>query len=182
VMLFSPLRHDWAIKGTQIHIQALPEIIATVKGDVVLVLCEWGAELEQSRALAADLGVSHAIRWRPPLDRLRLIEHMQAADVVLDQMALPHFGATAPQALAAGTPVVMSYEPASTEWIVDEPAPILSAFTPADVARAVRQALDPEWLAAFKPVARHWTHRNHHPDRLVVEHCRAYRAVLEGER
>jgi glycosyltransferase involved in cell wall biosynthesis len=181
VVLFSPLRHDWLVKGTQIHIEALPEILETVQGRVVLVLCEWGAELDRSRELAAALGVDHAITWRQPLDRPSLISHMQAADVVLDQMALPHFGATAPQALAAGTPVVMSYDPDSTEWIVDEPAPILSALTPADVARSVREALDPEWRAAFRPRAREWVHKNHHPDRIVVEHCRAYRAVLEGD-
>jgi glycosyltransferase involved in cell wall biosynthesis len=107
---------------------------------------------------------------------------MQAADIVLDQMALPHFGATAPQAIAAGTPVVMSYDPETTAWIVDEPAPILAAFSAADVAAAVRQGLEPEWRSEFRAAAARWTRRYHHPDRIVLEHCRAYRAVLEGDR
>jgi SAM-dependent methyltransferase len=182
VVLFSPLRHDWKIKRPEVHIEALPEIRATVEGPVVLVLCDWGAEVEQSRALAVELGVADMIVWRPPLNRVRLIRHIQAADVVLDQMALPHFGATAPQAIAAGTPVVMSYDPASTDWIVDEPAPILAAFTAADVAAAVRQGLDPDWRSEFQARAARWTRRYHHPDRIVLEHCRAYRAVLQGDR
>jgi SAM-dependent methyltransferase len=182
VVLFSPLRHDWAIKRPEVHIEALPEIRATVDGSVVLVLCDWGAEVERSRALAVELGVEDMIVWRPPLNRVRLVRHLQAADVVLDQMALPHFGATAPQAIAAGTPVVMSYDPESTAWIVDEPAPILAAFTPAEVAAAVRQGLDPDWRSDFQARAQRWTRRYHHPDRIVLEHCRAYRAVLEGDR
>jgi glycosyltransferase involved in cell wall biosynthesis len=182
VVLFSPLRHDWAIKGTQLHIEALPELLASLDAGVVLVLCEWGAEVDRSRELAAQLGVADSIVWRPPLDRRRLIAHMHAADVVLDQMTLPHFGATAPQALAAGTPVIMSYEPASTAWIVGEPAPILSAFTPSEIAAAVRTALDPEWRREFKTRAHDWIYRYHHPDRIVLEHCRAYQEVLEGDK
>jgi SAM-dependent methyltransferase len=182
VVLFSPLRHDWAIKRPEVHIEALPEIRATVDGSVVLVLCDWGAEVERSRALAVELGVADMIVWRPPLNRLRLIRHIQAADIVLDQMALPHFGATAPQAIAAGTPVLMSYDPESTAWIVDEPAPILPAFDAAGVAAAVREGLDPDWRREFRARAERWTRLYHHPDRIVLEHCRAYRAVLEGDR
>ena len=104
VVLFSPLRHDWAIKGTDVHIRALPAIVAGTPGRVKLCLCEWGAELDASRALIEELGMTANVVWLPPLNRVQLIAHMKAADVLLDQMALPHFGATAPQGLAAGTP------------------------------------------------------------------------------
>ena len=120
------------------------------------------------------------VRWLPPLDRPSLLDHLKAADVVLDQMALPHFGATAPQALAAGRPVVMSYRPESTEWIAAEPAPILSAFDPAEVVTAVNLALDPEWRRSFEVRAAAWIDRYHHPRRIVGEHCRIYRAILGG--
>lgn len=179
VVLLCPLRHDWAIKGTDVHIRALPAIIASTEKTVKLLLCEWGAELAASRALIEELGVADHVEWLPPLGRHDLITHLQAADVLLDQIALPHFGATAPQGLAAGVPVVMSYEPESTTWIVGEPAPILPAFDPAGVARAVATALDPEWRSDFRERARTWVHRHHHPKRLVLEHCRVYRRLTE---
>ena len=143
-----------------------------------LVLCAWGAELARSLELIDELGVAEQVVWRPQLDRPRLIQHMKAADVVLDQMALPHFGATAPQALAAGRPVVMSYRPESTAWIVDEPAPILAAFDPEGVAAAVDTAVDPDWRRVFEATARDWVNTYHHPRRIVREHCRIYRDVL----
>lgn len=179
VVLLCPLRHDWAIKGTDVHIRALPAIIASTEKTVKLLLCEWGAELGASHALIEELGVADHVEWLPPLDRHGLITHLQAADVLLDQMALPHFGATAPQGLAAGVPVVMSYEPESTTWIVGEPAPILPAFDPPGVAHAVATALDPEWRSEFRERARAWVHRHHHPKRLVLEHCRVYRRLTE---
>ena len=180
VILFCPIRHDWAVKGTDVHLRALPEIVAGTSGSVRLVLCEWGAELPASRALIEELGMADHVVWLPPQDRQGLITNMKAAAAVLDQMALPHFGATAPQAIAAGTPVVMSYEPARTEWIVDEPAPILAAFDPAGVARAVATALDPAWRADFEERAHAWSQGQHHPRRLVLEHCRVYRRLIEG--
>ena len=138
ILLLCPLRHDWVIKGTDVHLRALPMIRDAHPGhSVALVLCDWGAQVAESKQLIADLGCTDSVRWLPALGRDDLIAYVRAADVVLDQIALPHFGATAPQALAAGAPVVMSYRPESTAWIVDEPAPILSAFDPTDVAEAV---------------------------------------------
>ena len=112
VLLFCPLRHDWLVKGTDVHIRALPDIRRRVRGKVVLVLAPWGLQVDDSRRLIKTLDCEASVAWlEKPLCRIELIRHMQAADVVLDQIALPHFGATAPQALAAGSPVVMSYKP-----------------------------------------------------------------------
>ena len=111
-----------------------------------------------------------------------MIKHIRAADVVLDQMALPHFGATAPQSIAAGTPVISSYEPESTRWIIPEPAPILPAFSPEDIAAAVIKALDPIWLLDYKKRARDWTDKYHHPNNVIRSHLSVYQRVLEHDR
>jgi Glycosyl transferases group 1 len=180
VLLLCPIRHDWAVKGTDIHIRALPLIRRRLAARIVLLLSPWGQQLSESRRLIAQLGCEDSVAWiERPMSRPILISHIQAADLVLDQLALPHFGATAPQAIAAGTPVVMSYRPESTAWIVGEPAPILSAFTPEEVAAAVVQGLDPVWRSQFRKEARRWIHRYHHHDRMVLDHLRAYREVLE---
>jgi glycosyltransferase involved in cell wall biosynthesis len=128
VLLFCPLRHDWKVKGTDTHLRALPLIRAAISRRVVLVLIGWGQQVNESYSLVSQIGCRDAVVWLPPLSRITMARLMQAADVVLDQIALPHFGATAPQALAAGTPVISSYRPESTAWIVPEPAPILPAL------------------------------------------------------
>ena len=183
VLLFCPFRHDWAAKGTDVHIRALPRILERLPGRVKLLLVPWGTQIDESRALIKELNCEHAVIWlERPLCRIGLIRHLQAADVVLDQMALPHFGGTAPQALAAGSPVVMSYRPESAEWIIKEPAPILPAFTPSEVADAVVTARDPVWLKDFRKRARSWVHDHHHHDRVVAGHLMSYRRVLESRR
>jgi glycosyltransferase involved in cell wall biosynthesis len=181
VLLFCPLRHDWKVKGTDIHLRALPLIRGALSKRVVLVLIGWGQQVNESYSLIAQIGCSDAVMWLPPLSRITMARLMQAADVVLDQIALPHFGATAPQALAAGTPVISSYRPESTAWIVPKPAPILPAFSPPEVRDAVLTALDPKWRTGFAERARAWVDRYHHPDRLVLDHLYVYQRILMAQ-
>lgn len=178
-LLLCPLRHDWAVKGTDIHLRAHALLRGRLPGRTVLAVTDWGREVERSRDLLRELGSASDVVWLRPLCRTRMIEWQKAADVVLDQMALPHFGSTAPQSLAAGTPVIMSYRPESTAWIVDEPAPILAAFSPAEVADQVEAALRPGFRAEHAARAGDWIRTHHGPDRVVAEHLRVYRALLE---
>lgn len=179
LLLFCPMRHDWEIKGTDRHIRALPQIRERCRERVVLALCRWGRDLGRSRALVRELGLDANVVWLERMNRDDLIAYFQAADAVLDQMTLPHLDATAPQALAAGVPVIGSYDPDSTAWMVSEPAPIVPAFDEAGIAAAVETVVKPGFRETFRVRARDWVHREHHPRRLVAEHCRVYQRLLE---
>lgn len=178
IILFCPLRHDWAVKGTDVHLRAMPLIKRTIKADIKLILVTWGAELDRSRRLIRDLGYEDCVDWIPPCNRASMIAYIHASDVILDQMALPHFGATAPQALSSGTPVIMSYRPESTERIVAQPAPILSAFSPEDVANQITKTLDIQWRHDFERRARDWVDKYHSEQRIIRDHLDVYKKVL----
>lgn len=173
------LRHDWHIKGTDKYIRALPMLADALKESFILIMTSWGAQVEESRALARSLGVDHMIQWRLPLPRIPLVRLLKSVDVLFDQIALPHFGATAPQGIAAGVPVIMSYEPKSTEWIVAEPAPILSAWTTDDIVARAKTALDPEWRRDYARRSRHWIDTCHSSLQVVKGHIAVYRKLLE---
>lgn len=180
VLLFCPLRHDWAIKGTHLHLQAFPLIcqaLPTKQSKIILV--SWGFEIENSRQLIKKLGYEDQVIWFPPLCRESLISFMQSADVVLDQMALPCFGGTAPQALAVGTPVIMSYKPESTAFIVKQPAPIIPAFSPSEICEGVLKALDEKWLVCFQQQAREWVDNEHSTNRVINSHLEVYKKLIE---
>lgn len=178
VLLYCPVRHDWEIKGTDYHIRALPKLCAEIPGRVVLILARWGNDVAKSEALINELNMTEHVKWVDALCRLEMISYLQAADVLLEQMVLPVFGSTSPQSLAAGTPVVMSYKPEYTEWLFSEPAPILSAFNIDEVVLAVKQALDPDWLADFKNKAKKWIDTQHHAARVMNDHLTVYRKLI----
>ena len=178
VLIFCPVRHDYAIKGTDRAIQALPLIGARTDKRVVMVLIGWGAQVDESRAMAEALGCADNIVWRASMCRTSMIKHIQAADVVFDQFVLPVFGGTAPQAIAAGRPVIASYVPSETEWLIPEPAPIVSARTAEEIADRTMECLDPEWRADYAIRARDWIDRYHSPRNVLVDHLKVYRRVL----
>lgn len=182
VLLFCPLRHDWEIKGTDKHIRALPIINNLIPGKVVLIVTNWGADLEKSRELAKSLGVMKQIVWVPPLCRVRMIEMIQASDVVLDQTILPCFGSTAPQALACGIPTIMSYKAEVSDWLFDEPAPLISASNETEIAKGIQLALNKDWLENFKLKARNWVDKYHSPSVALNQQIQVYRSILEGKK
>lgn len=179
ILLFCPIRHDWDTKGTDLCLRALPGLISKTRKKIVLILVLWGQEISKSKKLIEELNLASYIHWLKPVCRLYLLELMKAADVVLDQMALPHFGGTAPQALAVRTPVIMSYKSESTSWIVSKPAPILPAFSSEDIEKAVIQALDPIWISEFRRQAESWIKEEHHPFQIVTEHIATYKKLLD---
>jgi hypothetical protein len=179
LLLFCPHRHDWVIKGIDLHIRAFKEISRRTKGRAVLLLVDWGLEVNRSKELIKQLGFETHVRWIKPLSRKNVMNYMIASDVILDQMALPCFGATAPQAIALEVPVIMSYSPESTSWIISEDAPIIPAFKAEDVVKGVMQALDPQWLEEYRYRARTWFKSQHHADRIVSEHLQVYERLLE---
>jgi hypothetical protein len=174
------LRHDWAIKGTDQYLRALPQLAAELGGSFRVLMTNWGAQLLDSRRLAQELGVSQYVVWLDPLPRHRLVGIQKSVDIVFDQIALPHFGATAPEAIAAEVPVIMSYDPASTKWLVEEPAPILSARCAQEIVAQVKTALDPVWLQQYKLAARRWIDKYHNSQIVVASHMSVYRELLSG--
>ena len=175
------LRHDWQVKGTDQYIRALPKLKEVLGSDFCLVMTSWGSQIEESKNLALELGVADLIHWIEPLNRLSLTRMLKSIDILFDQIALPHFGGTAPEGIAAEVPVIMSYDPGSTAWIIPEPAPILSAWTIEDIVRCVQQAIDPAWRKEYRERARQWIDTYHDTNVVVQGHIQAYREVLRIE-
>ncbi len=174
------LRHDWEIKGTDKYIRALPLLKEIIGEDFRMIMTPWGEQVEESRELARSLGVEQLIHWDGPYSRPVLYSMLKSVDVLCDQTALPCFGATAPEGLANGVPVIMSYDPKSTEWIMEEPAPILVATTPEEIADKLAYAVIPGHREDLARQGQQWFRRNHSPERVVQEHMDAYTQALSA--
>jgi hypothetical protein len=177
-IFFCPLRHDWEIKGTNLYIQAIPLLIETIGESIKIVMTTWGEQVDLSKKLAYELNVDKYIEWIDPLPRKALIKYLKSCDILFDQMALPHFGATAPEGIAAGVPVIMSYKECSTDWIVSIPAPILPAFNKEDIARQAKLAIDPTWRENYYERATEWFDRHHCSARVIEQHLKIYKDIL----
>lgn len=179
LVLLSPSRHDWDVKGTDRMLRAFAHLVHEDDSRAVLVLLEWGLELDRSRALIQELGIESSVRWAPPLPKLKLIDAYRAADVVLDQFLIGTFGAVAPEAMACGRPVVMAFHPEVHTWCFPVPPPVVDARTAEDIYRELaRLAADSSEREALGRQGREWVER-HHGWRLVVDrHLAVYEEVM----
>jgi len=178
-VLFCPSRQNWALKGSDKVIRALADVVNRQKLDVALLLCRWGQEVERSQQLIEELGIGRNVVWLPPLNKMRLIEFYNAADVVLDQFTLGVFGTTTPEAMACGKPVVLYLNEDVHKWCFPVMPPVISACTPQEISfRIVELLRSPDQRMKIGRQARAWVERYHGWKLVVEKHIRLYHEIL----
>lgn len=178
-VLFCPSRQNWSLKGNDKLIRAFAEVVKSRKLNATLFLCQWGQEVDRSRELIKELGLGPRVVWLPPLNKTKLVDFYNAADVVLDQFTLGVFGTTTPEAMACGKPVVLHFNEEVHKWCFPEMPPVLSAFTEPEIAARVMDLLknDVE-RAAIGKRARTWVEKHHGWELVAERHIRLYREIL----
>ena len=178
-VLVAPSRHDWKIKGTDRMLRGFAELVRN-RPRALLLLFEWGLELDRSHELIRELRVDGNVRWSLPLPKLRLIDTYRGADLVLDQFEIGTFGAIAPEAMACGAPVLMAFEPEIHGWCFEEPPPVVAARSAEEIGAALtRLAQDDGERARLGRAGREWVER-YHGWRLVVDRQLALYEELMG--
>ncbi|MDP9308727.1 MAG: glycosyltransferase family 4 protein [Actinomycetota bacterium] len=179
-VLLSPSRHDWDIKGSDRLLRAFAEFVRHDRPNAVLLLNEWGVEVDRSKTLIRELDVERNVRWLAPLPKLRLIDAYRAADVVLDQFLIGTFGAVAPEAMSCGRPVIMAFDAAHHAWCFPVLPPVIDARTPEEIHVALaRLAGNTAERDRIGRAGRAWI-EEHHNSRIVVERqLKIYENVLQ---
>lgn len=181
LILFAPSRHNWALKGNDALLKAFARCIKSFPGKLVLILNEWGQEVAQSKALIEALGVGDRIVWTPPLNKMKLIEYYNAADVVLDQFTIGTFGTVTPEAMACGKPVMLYFAREVHEWCYGEMPPVVSARTEEQIFAGLMELLgSPGHRTAVGHASREWIEKYHGWELVADRHIEVYRELLSS--
>lgn len=179
LILFAPSRHNWALKGNDLLIRAFARLRKEARRRAILILSDWGQEVDQSRALIETLELGPSVVWTPPLNKTKLIDYYNAADVVLDQFTLGVFGTVTPEAMACGKPVVMHFDRHVHEWCFPEIPPVVTARTEAEIfAKLMELSSDPGRRAAIGQSAREWIVKHHGWELVADRQIAIYRGEL----
>ena len=189
-LLFAPARHDWDIKANQELIRGFADFVAsTGNRDARLLLLQWGNDIRKSRSLLRKLNVSDQVIWQPVMSGKAFCDALRSSDVVLDQFGLGVFGSTVPQALAAGKPVITSYDPDKNDWAFPVAAPLFRASTAKEIAEHLRQLVgDVEKRQAAGLASSRWFEKYHSPARVagileeIIESVRSEQGSRRGNR
>jgi glycosyltransferase involved in cell wall biosynthesis len=175
LIVFVPSRQDWYWKGSDRLLRGFAQVAAEYPG-AILVCAGWGADLDRSRRLIAELGIAEQVRLLPcAMSKVRLRRYYCAADLVADQFTVGSYGGSALEAMSCARPVLISLERDRFTGRFSSFPPVMNVAQPDDIATALRSLFgDPELRATLGNQAREWVVANHGPPiaERVAELCR----------
>lgn len=192
-LILCPARHHWKnappglgnsfFKGNDILIRGLamfrqqrPHL------RVAAVFFEFGEEVELSRQLIGELGLSDRVLWRPIQSKPSMCEYYRAADLVCDQFhaEIRAFGAVVGEAMACGKPMVSNLDAETNSWGFPVLPPVQHALTPEAVCGHLLALFDnPDFRSRLGERSLEW-YRAHHSSQIVIGRMiDAYHAISE---
>lgn len=93
-------RNDILIEGFALYVKA-----AKYK-EPLLVLAEYGEDVENSKSLISRLGITHHVLWLPRMPRKKLMKMLEYVDIGADQFANSYWGGTGMEILSMGKPLM----------------------------------------------------------------------------
>ena len=190
LLFLCPTRHEWSNAFDSKRSDRVLRAFATYIRNpdhprAALILCRWGRDVRASEALIDELGIKSHVVWKAPMHKIRLRDHYQACDVVLDQFheAVGTFGTVTAEGLSCALPVIMYFNPAVHEWCLPEMPPIQSALTEEEIASRLSElAMDAPRRHAIGRASREWIIRWHGWERCARDHQRLHADVLSRYR
>jgi glycosyltransferase involved in cell wall biosynthesis len=179
LILFAPSRHNWALKGNDLLLKAFARCQQAYKGKLLLILSDWGQEVDRSKGLIEALGIGRSVLWTPPLNKMTLIEYYNAADIVLDQFTIGTFGTVTPEAMACGKPVMLYFNREVHEWCYGDMPPVVSAGTEEQIFSELMALLGSrERRLAVGQASREWIVKHHGWELVAERQIAVYRELL----
>ncbi len=105
------------LKGVQHILRGVRELRQTFHRRVALTVIGDGPYQPALRRLARELGIEDAVRWFPFVEQAALYDMVRAADMSLLLSRSENFGIVVTEALALGTPVIVTKTTALVEFL-----------------------------------------------------------------
>lgn len=137
---------DWLVRGLAKFLEQRP------RASPLLTLTEYGKDVEATKKLVAQLGLSRHVQWLPVMHRREIMELLKACHIGVGEFYSDPgllWGGTGWEVLASGRPLLQAFNFQDGEYFAafrHEPPPILNAKSPEDVAAQLLNIYDsPEW-------------------------------------
>ena len=170
LLLFSPTRQEWDVKGNDKMIKAYAKFVKKFPNSK-FVIVSWSVDKERSKSLVDDLGISNNVIWITPVHKNKLIEYYNASDIVLEQFLIGSWGAGTLEAMSCGKPVLMFYNKNLILRAFGEEPPILNSFNEDEIySNLVMLADDPKIRKDIGQKSRDWIIKTHSPNIVARRH------------
>lgn len=184
--LLMPARQDWRdgdpnlAKGNDLFFRAA-SLLLQGGTPISITAVNWGRDLEASKTLIGELGLTGQVTWVEPMQKTDLWHAYLTHHAVIDQFRLPAFGGVTFEALALGRRVITALDRATAQRFFGDVPPLLTADSVESIAAALRcVAGDPDDTALMGSAAASWIERRHSARLVMALQAQAYRKMLDG--
>lgn len=161
VFIVSVCRQSWEWKGNDIFLKAFAQ---ANQPEQRVVLLHWGDDIARSKALIHDLGIEGKVIWESLCSKPTLRQRQRAADLIVDQFAMPGFGTSVRESMALAKPVLISFDPSCLAAdYYQEPPPFLVANNQEQIAHTLAHLPD---LQALGQAHYQWIAKYHGPSQV----------------
>lgn len=163
IYVLTTSRLDRSVKGFGENIFTEMVKVARLRPQVRFVFLGWGNDVLEFKEMIRSSNMEHQFIILNPVGKKRLIDYYRSCDIVLDQLVMGYYGATALEAAAVGKPVIMKlrteqYHPLYGGDIM----PAMNANSPVEAGKALLELIDNEHMRIEKGnEMRKWLVRNH---------------------
>lgn len=188
VSFFAPARHHWV--GTNIKANdRIFRALSILKAEGLtcrLRVIDWGKDVQASKDLIAELGLTDQVEWEPVMKKKELWQEYMRSHAILDQFLLPAMGAVGFEAMLLGRLLIASTDKPIFSAFFVEPPPVPDARSVEQIADAMREVIrDPQAALETGAKAREWMRKYHSAERIVALQAQSYAAIVaarESER
>ena len=179
LVFFHGARQEWIFKDANDKandrlFRAFARFVKDDQAEALLVAVERGRDVERSKALLSDLGVSEHVRWVPELNKAALITMLNSVDAFFDQFSHGYFGVATLEALSCGVPTCLRLGRFDDVVL----PPVLDGGSEDEILSAMRACVSEETRAAFRRSGRDWVVTYHGWRQVMEWYVRLYRDIL----
>ncbi len=171
---FGPARQHWSsgstswCKGNDLVIKAVASLSKKLPGKFKVIFVEWGAEIDLSKQLINDLGITDYFIWVPQMEKADLLRTYSLVDGIFDQFLIPCIGGITFEAIAIGNaPVITLLDDENMKNFYGETIPLFNCSTATEIEMAMTTIItNPGEASRIAKNAHKWF-LNHHSGEIL---------------
>lgn len=181
LVIFHPTSHIWSVKGNDILIKAFDRF-SEKNRDSILIMVEWGIDLEKSKKLVRTLGIDDRVLFLKQLDSKDLLYYYSICDIVADQFIYPGIGAIGMETLCCEKPLIIKCDESAYQNLHPEPIPLLDASTVKGIYEKLEYLKDKNARLQLAKKGKEWAEKYLSPEIIARKSIAIYESVLNGDK
>lgn len=180
LVLLHSSRLDWKSKGNDMFFRSFSRFVKDVTDSIVYVLSA-GPDLERTRKLVEDLGISNNVRFILAAKKEDLVGLYHNADIVVDQFIVGGLGINALEAMSCAKPVLIYCDNKSASSCYADLPPVLNANSEDEILSRLKESVDLAHREDIGNKARQWIIKYHDRAKVADILLEIYEKILNGD-